>query len=356
MTIEHKHNIMSPRAADWLLRVINPFATQAPRTDPLPARDVESLLKAAELHGVLPLVLKALKAYSEGTAENSWLFGSASDIAAANDAVRSARTLQLHQTGLELLLVHHAQQILAKLQAVGGTAAIVKGPVFARRLYAVPGLRTFTDVDLLISPSDRDTTKAIMTGLGFMLAEQAYRGSEEYFEDKWFLKKNPQVLIEIHSNLVHNPRLRRSASVALDNVRAAGAGDCEDATALLFVAAAHGALSHQFDRLQHVLDVALAASGRAGPVDADRLRIVSEASGVLTSVYAGLSLASRMFPHPALLPLARTLQPRLSTRLAAGLITPRVVLDARSQQRGHSSWRRKAFRQLIRLTGSRQKL
>lgn len=351
MTISHKHKIISPRAADWLLRSINPFTTDSPTADPPLAEDVESLLKAAELHGVLPLVLKALKARSEGTAEKSWLHGSAVEIAAADDAIRSARTLQLHQTGLELLLVHHAEQILAKLRVAGADAAIVKGPVFARRLYAAPGLRSFTDVDVVISPTARDATKTIMTELGFVFAEQAYRGSEDYFEDKWFLQKNPQVLIEIHSNLVHNPRLRRSASVALENVRAAGAGNCEDATALLFVAAAHGALSHQFDRLQHVLDVALAASGRAGPVDVDRLRMVSEASGVLTSVYAGLSLAARMFPHPALLPLARKLQPSFSTRLAGRLITPAVVLNARGQQRSRSSWRRKSFRQLIKLAG-----
>jgi hypothetical protein len=282
--------------------------------------------------------------------------GTTGEIEQADAAIRSAESLLLHQTGSQLLLVHHAEQILASVKGAGAEATIVKGPVFARRLYPTPALRMFTDVDVLIAPSDRDVVKGLMHGLGFVLAEEAYRGQEDYFEDKYVLAKNPHVLIEIHSNLVHNPRMRRSASVGLSDVTRAGNGDCEEATALLFVAAAHGAVSHQFDRLQHVLDIALAASGAAGPVDADRLRSVSEACGVLTPVYAALTLAARMFPHPALPLLASQLQPRISTRIAGRLVTPEVVLGARSEGRSRSSWRRKALRQLIVRTGRKPDL
>ena len=47
----------------------------------------------------------------------------------------------------------------------------------------------------------------------------------------------------------------------------AGNGDAENPTALLMVAAIHGAAGHQFERLQPAIDVLQAARGVAGPID-----------------------------------------------------------------------------------------
>jgi hypothetical protein len=150
---------------------------------------------------------------------------------------------------------------------------------------------------------------------------------------------------------VHNPKLRKRASITLGDVADAGGGDTEDATAILLVAAAHGAISHQFDRLQHLVDVALAAEGAAGAIDGGRLSQVARNCGVLGAVHAGLTLAGTAFGCRSCHALAKGLRASAFERLGSGLVTPRAVLTARSNRRSGSSWRRKALRQVIRLGG-----
>jgi hypothetical protein len=209
-------------------------------------------------------------------------------------------------------------------------------------------LRTFTDIDILVASADRERAAKIMAELGFELLEPEYRKGEDYLEDKWCLKTNPRVLVEIHTDLVHNPSLRRLSSVTYDDVLSAGNGDWEDATALLLVASAHAAVSHQFDRLQHILDVALAASGAAGPVDIARLKRAAPTSGVTTGLHVGLSLAGRMFRQEQLLELANAVSSTPLAAFAGRLLTQDAVMTARSKKRGGFSWRRKVLRQIIR--------
>src|SRR4029079_9142903 len=99
----------------------------------------------------------------------------------------------------------------------------------------------------------------------------------------------------VHCDLVHNPRLRQSFSLKYEDVLAAGDGDPSNATALLLVAGAHGAIGHQFDRLQQVMDVLQCARGAAGPVDIDRLRTVSNRRGLTLAVVAAVALAGKTF-------------------------------------------------------------
>ena len=352
MTIEHVHAPLSKVAADWLIAVANPIHAAASASMlPLPW-EIASVLWAAELHGVLPVALRALSPSNNGQGTAPFENGGP-DVELARQAIANARTRQLHQTGFELLLRHHAEKTLTALRAAGVAAAILKGPVFARRLYVQPTLRTFTDIDILIPFEARAATSEVLQRGPFRSQMRDYREGKDYREDQWVLDEDPRISIEIHTDLVHNPKLRRAASVALADVINAGNGDAEDATAILFVAAVHGAVSHQFDRLQHLVDVALATNGAAGEVDVGRLAAAARASGVMTAVHSALVLAGAAFADARCLALARALRPSALDRLASGLVTPRAVLDARSSRRSTSSWRRKALRQAIRLGGSR---
>jgi hypothetical protein len=212
-------------------------------------------------------------------------------------------------------------------------------------------MRSFTDIDILIPIQGRSAASDVIRELGFKYRTRDYRAGEDYFEDNWLLVEDPSVSVELHSNLVHNPRLRQTASITIDDVTAAGAGDLEDATAILFVAAAHGAISHQLDRLQHLIDVALAANGAAGEIVAERLARAARASGVLTAVHAALVVTGKAFHDRRCLDMAEALHASALTRLASRLITPYAVLAARSKRRGRSSWRRKALRQALRFVG-----
>jgi hypothetical protein len=132
------------------------------------------------------------------------------------------------------------------------------------------------------------------------------------------------------------------------SVLEAGDGNAEDATALLLVAAVHGATSHQFDRLQHVVDVLLLARGGAGAVNLDRLRHVARRCHAGFAIAAALAIAGRVFQEPRCWSLASSLGARVRTILASRLISPRVILCAQTSGRSADSWRRKALRELLR--------
>ena len=161
------------------------------------------------------------------------------------------------------------------------------------------------------------------------------------------------VLIEAHGTLVHNPRLRRYSSLEYADVLEAGGGDGSDATALLLVAATHGAASHQFDRMQHVVDVLQCARGAAGPIDTERLRSVAERCGLMFAVVAALDLAGRTFGEPRCAEIIRSLVPRAFESMASRLLSGHMVIAAQSSDRAVMSWRRKAFRQAMRFSGRR---
>ena len=347
MSLPDHHAALSLRARAWLLDAANPFAS-----GPLPAPDpfeIAAVLHAAELHGVLRQAVRALAPaipVTEALPED----GHASANTAAG-ALALARAKLIRQAGFELLLRHHGDKVLAGLTAAGVPAAIVKGPVFARRLYKEPSLRTFTDIDIMIEPEARERAGEVMRVAGFKLHELAYRSGQDYLEDKWLLETDTGVSIEIHGDLVHNPRLRSKCSVMFSDVIKAGEGNSEDATAILLVAAAHAALSHQFDRLQHLADIALAASAAAGEIDAGRLARVAGRCGVKTAVHAALTLAGRAFGNQAALHLAAELRPSRLDAVAGRLISAQAVLEARSGKRSKRSWRRKALRQALRLGG-----
>lgn len=344
MTVTTRHPVLGRSGERWLIDACNPLNPSTFTPTDLPPALARDVLRAAELHGVLPIIFRRLRQI-----EASGTGGESSQFAALVEAIADARRTMVAQAGMEMMLRHQATLILQDFSTAGLRAIVVKGPTFARRLYPEPALRCFTDIDILIPADQRVAVGERMGQLGFRAVEREYRGPVDYFEDVWLLKDDERVSIEVHSNLAHNPKLRRFNSITYEDVIAAGGGDPEDATALLFIAATHGALSHQFDRLQHVIDVVLAATGAAGPIDPQRLRRVAKSSGALRAVISALVLASRTFDSDACLRLAKDMHPGLLDRMAAQLITPDAVATARSSARGQSSWRRKAFRQSLML-------
>lgn len=59
------------------------------------------------------------------------------------------------------------RELLDKLEAAGVDVMPIKGPGFACRVYAHPGLRRFRDLDLLIRPAHRDAALAVLAALGY---------------------------------------------------------------------------------------------------------------------------------------------------------------------------------------------
>lgn len=105
-------------------------------------------LDAAELqdlteHGVIPIVYRAT--------HHSWL---------RDEAIRAA--------AVEPRRLADLREVLAALADAGVEVLILKGTALAYEIYDVPELRPRGDTDLLIAAKSLQTTRQVLTGLGFV--------------------------------------------------------------------------------------------------------------------------------------------------------------------------------------------
>jgi hypothetical protein len=224
-------------------------------------------------------------------------------------------------------------------------ALIVKGPVFARRLYPERGLRRFTDIDILAGDDAIPTLGRALAGLGFRLAEAEPEDNPQ--EWKWSHEVNDGIIIEVHKNLVHAQSLRGAMSLTYRDIAGAnGREAAERPSTLLAIAGVHGA-THNFERLVHLTDILQAARALDGAGDESHLEDLIGRTGTRLAVVAGLDLAGRLFDEPRCLWLARELRPGRYARGARWLLNRAVVVSAMDERRHAYSWRRAAFRELI---------
>ena len=348
------HASLSPQASAWLTRLSDPLA-RAPIPDArIQTAELPLLVEAASAHGVLPAMARNLRSLAVGARGSAFV-----DAADAQHLVETVSN-ELDQrlivlVGQNLLLSSHASRIATGFVQDAIPANVVKGPVFARRLYPQPADRSFTDIDVLVAPELIAATSAVLERLGFVLAPGENRGGIEHGEYKWLLPGNDLILVEIQTNLIHSPNLGAGIRLSRADLLAAGDGDGEDATALLLVAAVHGAAGHQFERLQPAVDVLQAARGAAGPIDRKRLSRVAQASGSTVAVQSALDLVGELFDEPLARELADALSPAPWRGLRRKLVTPGTVIHAQERDAGRASWRRRALREIIRRTGVRER-
>jgi Uncharacterised nucleotidyltransferase len=332
VVVPSHHGAVDRNTLAWLNCLADPIG-KAPRpaTD-LPPESVEGLVEAAMYHSVLPAVVHGIRSDPR--------------LAAAAEALPPVSNQLAGLAAKSLLLTHQGNRVVAALAAARIPATLVKGPVFARRLYADAALRSFTDIDVLVPAEMRGATHEIMAGLGFRLTEQEARASLDYHEDQWRGAGQGELLVEIQDNLVHAPSLRRMSLTYADLVEA-GRGDPESATALLIVAAVHGAIGDQFESLRLAVDVCQAARGIAGPIDIEALARVTARNGTRLAILSALDLTGRLFSELACFDLAGKLGSAGVRRFFRTILGPKAVLRAQGPSRDRDSWRRKLLRESL---------
>jgi hypothetical protein len=304
------------------------------------------MLSVAGSHGVLPIVWRKFSSLRAGFGEP------------LQTELKKAENLVTIMAGQSLLLRHHGRTITSAFADAGIPAAIVKGPVFAERLYPFPADRPFTDIDLLTSPQNLAQANAILPSLGFVaLTKQIWDKSESNQEYKWGRSDNPNILIELHGDLVHYASFRRLLSYSHADLMIAGDGEPAAPAALLMTAVIHGACGHKFHRLQFVVDILQAARNVA---DAD-IHLLERATckiGARLELAVSLNLAGRLFRDRRVLDLAERFSSGVTARLSKRLVSPAVIHNAMSTSGAMSHARRKAFRglQLLSRLGGRRAL
>ncbi len=248
----------------------------------------------------------------------------------------------LHRIGRAMLLNRLRHEIDAAFAASGVQASVVKGPVFAAKLYSVCGDRLYTDIDLMVEHGALETANAVMKELGYV-REDGGQGPRRSLEYKFVHPDHRHVLIELHGDMVHYPLLRRRAAFGRDELLRAGEGDAEAAGALLATAIVHATLGHKFERLSMLVDVLQAA--RHLP-QADYRSF----AGTLCAMRLGLECAvclavtARLFHDPASAELERLFDAGLKGRFGKMLLTPRTLIATQGETARGSWLRRKSFR------------
>ncbi|MCJ7544698.1 MAG: nucleotidyltransferase family protein, partial [Phycisphaerae bacterium] len=298
------------------------------------------LLDLADRHTVLPTVVSNINRL----AERGQVLWSGDDKARALWA--SVPDMILARTGVCLALRQQAREILQAFGQAGVPVLVLKGSDFADRLYPHPGLRTFTDVDLLIPQSALAAGREVMARLGYQPIVVAMKYELGYSEEVYRRPQRAAGNVEVHTDLVNSPSLRRGLSVTFEDLQLTPADPLPHPSpaATILIAAVHGAASHSFDRLQLLVDLTQAVRQAAWGLDEAWLQAAIARTGAASALAMGLRLAYRL--------LGEIRCREFSQRL--GLPPPgwlcRLAMSRGVILRGHAwrdSFRRQLFRRVL---------
>ncbi len=337
---------MSSQTDMWLMFLALPDATDRPAPAglrPLSAADIGRLGEMARHHGVLPAVLANLEKLSSIAPFQTLL--------PPPESVPQWAGLKeslVKSAGFALMLRLRLPPIFQALQSRSIPAFVLRGPEFADRVYPAPGLRSFTDLDILVPRSSVSAAGEALAGLGYHRHDpKGLKHEEVYGEELWIHPDHRTLQVEIHWNLVNSPALQAGVSVELEDLQfeaSPSGGQRLTAASLLLIAAVHGATSHSFDRLQILCDVRQIACGAAGPVDADYLTQVAARTGSTLSLVTALNLAERLYGDAPCRELRLKLAPPRGGWWSGVLMSPAAVVHSDSAM---NRVRRRWFRELL---------
>ncbi|WP_181183147.1 nucleotidyltransferase family protein [Mesorhizobium sp. B3-1-7] len=333
---------LAPADEKLLLTFADPEAPAAAGNG-LAAKTLLALLANAEFHGVLPIMLRKLREIGDAQLPQD---------TALQRKLSELRDEATMATGQSMLLQYHGDRIMKALAAKGVPARIVKGPVFARKLYRQVADRPFTDIDILVDPASIEEANKTIGECGFELGSDEAE-SHELQEFKWLEKENSSLLIELHGDLVHDTGMRRRLSLGFRELQAIDDGETDTPAALLTIAIVHAAGGHKFHRLQLCVDVLQGVRGLKSPEEERRLLEAARMTGIELELATVLNVTGRLFGAPRAIELANRIKPDLSIRLAKWLITGNVLLRVNSREKLRSRLSRDAFRWVQRLARPR---
>jgi hypothetical protein len=322
-----------------LLAMADPLERDAPRTyAPLSARRLKRLLDLADRHGVVPAAVAALGRWAEH-GQVRWRDAEAAAV------WKAAPDLLVARMGLCLALRQQAREVVTAFDEAHAPVVVLKGPDFADRLYPRPALRTFTDVDLLIPTSALEASREVMERLGYRPIVTAMKYDLGYSEEVYHRPQRAAGPVEVHTDLVNSPSLRRGVSVRFEDLHLVPHNPPHPSpAATILIAAVHGAASHSFDRLQLLVDLMQAVRQGLSSEQEAWLRATITRTGAGRAVAMGLHLVYKLLGEVRCREFAQRLElppPRWLWRAA---LSRGVVL------RGHAwrdSFRRQWFRRML---------
>ncbi|MEX2129201.1 MAG: nucleotidyltransferase family protein [Xanthobacteraceae bacterium] len=266
-----------------------------------------------------------------------------------DEILASANERLVPMVGRSELLRAVENELVATLRARGVDPIVVKGTSFADRLYADAALRPFSDIDVLVPEAALRDVRHAMAASGLKPAAQNTEKHEgQYAEEKWTHPTLEGLLIELHWDLVSSPKVRKAVSLTYEDLLPLiGSDGRQSAVALLLVAAIHGTAGHGFELFQHVIDVAQAARGMAGTIDAHELVSAAKGKGQRLAVEAALLSAALILSDEDCAALARKIEARPSAWWLSRMLGAATVVESRGARHSRYSWRRQLYREAL---------
>src|SRR5467141_3251428 len=198
-------------------------------------------------------------------------------------------------TACSLQMTAELVRLLERFAGVGVETLLTKGPALSVRCYGDPGMRQYTDLDLVIRETDiRSATQAMLDLAYEPRVPLTGSGAKKIPGEYAFQKPGTHLLVEFHTERTfrYHPRplhierlFERRASVSIDG-RDVPALSPEDELVLISV---HGA-KHFWERLMWIADVAALISAKQPP-DWTRAMSVAREVGAERILHLALKLA-----------------------------------------------------------------
>jgi hypothetical protein len=289
--------------------------------------DWTEFLHAAEHHGVLALVAKNLTSH-------------ASDL--PSQIEQSLRLTYAGSLRRNLWFAAELMRILRHFAQEQVSALPYKGPVLAQAAYGDLALRTFSDLDLLISPRDFDGARQALAEIGYVPSQELTPAIEHFslrtgyersfdgaagkniLELQWSLLPHFYAVDLKSTGFQVSDLLARSSRIALDAASSENTIPCLSPEDSLIILCLHAA-KHLWSRLIWVSDIAQTL--RTPDLDLSLVTSRAKSLGIARILGVGIWLAKNVLGAPIpqspreLLssgPVA-TLGQEYASRLAAGV-------------------------------------
>jgi hypothetical protein len=207
----------------------------------------------------------------------------------ARAATNPHRDLQIKGAAIEAhgaFMSAELARIAAAFEWAGLPLLAFKGPVLSQQLYGDPGLRSFSDLDVIAAPRDADAAEALLRGLGYRelepLGESERKTNRRFAGEVLFMNDSNGVLLDFHTHFANQQfpvRLsfdevwNRRAAVAIGAMRIPSFGESD-----LVVLTCNHAAKHLWHKLEFFAQIAALARKTIDWNEVDRMAVDARAA------------------------------------------------------------------------------
>ena len=278
----------SQRAFELVCQILNPFPIAAHR--PLPAgtkSDWAAVYEFAAFHGVRPALQKAMPELSAADP-------GAAELRERLAVFQRAHRFRVMQTTAQIVRLAQA------FQSAGVRALFFKGAMLGEQVYGGAQYREFNDVDILVSPTQRQRGEEVLKSLEFQPIVDDLRMRSAFFDylrQHDFRHAESQTTVDFHWGFVGTgpfPILAENALASCVSVKLAGVDiPVPGVESLALILAGHGH-KENWASFGWILDFATFASLHPA-LDWGNIMKAARAQSCLDPVLGATLLVERLF-------------------------------------------------------------